>query len=229
MDLLCYYIDRFFKEINCPVEVITYEDGDSLLKNIDTFKERDVKIAFMDIYMPDVSGIDIAMKIRDAGNDMVIIFTTNSLDHGLDGYSVDALQYLVKPIDYPRMESVLNKCTRLFAQSMRSIEIMANRLTIRVLLKDILYIEVYKNTCLIHTGAETIKSYCPLEEIEKQLDGNTFLRTHRSYIVNMRHVDDVAENDFVLKCGDRVPIRRNSGSAVKQAYRNYLFSQARGM
>jgi len=160
---------------------------------------------------------------------MAIILTTTSTDHGLDGYSVQALQYLVKPVGYPEVENILNKCMSLFADAMRYIEVLANRLTARILLKDILYIEVYKNTCLIHTGAETIKSYCPLEEIEKQLDGNTFLRTHRSYIVNMRHVDDVAENDFVLKCGDRVPIRRNSGSALKQAYRNYLFSQARGM
>jgi len=123
----------------------------------------------------------------------------------------------------------LNKCVSLFTDYIRFIEVMANRLTVRILLKDIRFIEVLKNTCLIHTTSETVKSYCSLEVIEQQLGGSTFLRTHRSYIVNMRYIDDVAENDFVLKNGECVPIRRNDKLAVKQAHRDYLFSLARGL
>jgi DNA-binding LytR/AlgR family response regulator len=107
-------------------------------------------------------------------------------------------------------------------------------LKVKILLKDILYIEVYDHTCCIHTIAKTenIKtiqsSRLPLHEIEKQLDNN-FLKTHRSYIVNMRYVKNINENNFELSNGAVVPIRRNDKLTVKQVYMDYLFAQTRGM
>jgi len=228
-DALCAHIKRFFSEINCPVEIGVYENGGSFLDALSTLKTQDIKIAFLDIFMPEISGIDVAKKIRETDGDMVIIFTTTSIDHGLDGYSVGALQYLVKPVGYPAVENILNKCVKLFADSIRAIEVFSDRLTVRILLKDILYIEVFDHACLIHTLSETIKNYRSLDEIERQLDRDAFVRTHRSFIVNMRHIDDVAENDFILTNGALVPIRRSDKIAVKQAYRDYLFALARGM
>ena len=227
-DTLCSFISRFFYEINCPVEIAVYDDGDSFLNTMTTLKAGDIKIAFLDIYMPGVNGIDVAKRIREIDEDMVIVFTTTSLEHGLDAYSVDALQYFVKPVGYSEVEKILKKCVKLFAESLRSIEVLSDRLTVRIPLKDITYIEVFDHACHIHTPTETIKNYRSLDEIERQLDGSSFLRTHRSYIVNMRYVDDVAANEFILSNGTAVPIRRNDKITVKQAYRDYLFTLAKG-
>ena len=218
-------IRRFFAEINCPAEIAAFENGEDLLADTDTLLKA--KIAFLDIYMPGINGVETAGKIRELDEEMVIVFTTTSRDHGLDGYSVGALQYLVKPVDYGDLKKVLGKCVKLFADSMRAIEILSDRLTVRVLLKDILYIEVFDHACHIHTHSETVKSYRSLDEIERQLMGGTFLRTHRSFIVNMRHIDDVADNDFLLTNGASVPIRKSDKLAVKQVYRDYLFALAR--
>jgi DNA-binding LytR/AlgR family response regulator len=226
---LSSYIKKFFTEINCPVEIAVFENGRALLADSDVLQKGKTKIAFLDIYMPGISGIDVAKIIRKTDEDMVIVFTTTSLDHGLDGYSVGALQYLVKPVDYTAVEKVLRKCAQLFADSLRSMEVLSDRLTVRVLLKDILYIEIFNHACLIHTKSETVKSYRALDEIARQLDGEPFLRTHRSFIVNMRYIDDVADNDFILANGATVPIRRSDKLTVKQAYKDYLFAQARGM
>jgi DNA-binding LytR/AlgR family response regulator len=228
-DVLCSLIKKYFKEINCPVEIAVYENGGSFLDALPTLKADDVKIAFLDIFMPGITGIDVARKIRETDKEMVIVFTTTSVDHGLDGYSVGALQYLVKPVGYPELEDILNKCVKLFADSLRSIEVLSDRLTVRVLLKNILYVEILKHTCLIHTLSETIKNYHSLDEIERQLDEGTFLRTHRSFIVNMRYINDVTENDFILTNGAAVPIRKNDKMTIKQAYRDYLFVLAGGI
>ena len=232
LNLLYTCIERFFREISCPVKIITYENGDSLLKEIDVLKRMDVKIVFMDIYMPGSSGIDVAGKIRETDSEIVIILTTRSLDHGLDAYSVYAFQYFVKPVCYPKVKEVLGKCNALFAESILYIEVMSSRLLVKVIIRDILYIEIFDHTCLIHTAASTIKSYNSLDEIEKMLGavngGSSFLRTHRSFIVNMRHINDIAENDFLLVNGAAVPIRRNGRMAIKQAYMDYLFAQTRG-
>ena len=223
-DALCSFIDKFFKEMSCPVEITAYDNGQHFLNGL----SEDVKIAFLDIYMPGISGIDVARKIRERDKDMVIIFTTTSIDHGLDAYSVEALQYLVKPVGYSDVESALKKCMDRFGDSLRFIEVLANRLNVRVLLKDIRFIEVFKNTCLIHTTAETIKSYCSLEKIERQIDGQMFLRTHRSFIVNMRYIEDVTEDGFLLKDSVVVPISRSDKLEVKQAHRDWLFALSRG-
>jgi len=146
----------------------------------------------------------------------------------MDGFSVYALQYLLKPVSYPEVKDVLDKCTEKFAGSLRYIEVMSDRLTIRVCLKDIMYIESYDTALYIHTVTDTIKTFLPLSEIEKQLESGTFLRTHRSYIVNMSFIESVAENDFILKNSTHIPIRQNDKLTVKQAYMDYVFTWTRG-
>ena len=107
------------------------------------------------------------------------------------------------------------------------IEVLSDRITIKVNPADILYIEIYNNICHIHTTAKVIKSYCPLKEIERQLEDDTFLRTHRSFLVNMQHISEVVKDEFILKNGASVPIRRNDKKAVKQAYSDYFFSSVK--
>jgi DNA-binding LytR/AlgR family response regulator len=234
INALCSFINRYFKENNCSVETSVYSNGESLIKDFNTQKTAGAKIAFLDIYMPGINGIDVARKIREIDPEMIIIITTTSLDHALDGYSVQALQYLVKPVSYAEMEKILGVCLKIFAASLKYIEVLSDRLKVKILLKDILYIEVFDHTCYIHTiskneDVKTIESSrLPLHEIEKQLDNN-FLKTHRSYIVNMRYVKNINENDFELINGAVVPIRRNDKLTVKQLYMDYLFAQTRGM
>jgi len=227
-NILSSHIKRYFKENSCNVELAAYETGAAFLKEWGVIKANDVKIAFLDIYMPGISGIDLAKKIRETDPDMVIIFTTTSVKHGLDGYSVKALQYLVKPVVYSEVEDVLNACMAKFADLLHFIEVSSDRLTVKILLKDILFIEMFDHDCLIHTPAKTIKSRLTLDEIGRQLDGSTFLKTHRSYIVNMRYIKSINENDFQLSNGALVPIRRNDKLTVKQVYTDYLFTLKRG-
>jgi DNA-binding LytR/AlgR family response regulator len=234
INTLCSFINRYFKENNCSVETSVYSNGESLIKDFDTQKTDGAKIVFLDIYMPGINGIDVAKKIRDIDTDMVIVITTTSPDHALDGYSVQALQYLVKPVSYTEVEKILNICVKTFAASLKFIEVLSDRLKVKILLKDILYIEVFDHTCYIHTISQTESmktieiSRLPLHEIEKQLNNN-FLRTHRSFIVNMRYVKNITENNFEPINGAVVPIRRNDKLTVKQVYMDYLFEQTRSM
>ena len=226
-DALCSFVKSFFDDINCPANIVVYENGEVFLRDFET-QRLDNAIAFLDIYMPGINGVDIAKKIRKTNRDMVIVFTTTSTDHGLDGYAVRALQYLVKPVSYTMVEDVLDECIKLFAESLRHIEIMSDRLTLRVLLKDIFYIESFKNICQLHTPTGVLKCYRSLDELEQHIGDGTFLRTHRSFIVNMRYINDVMENDFLLTNGERVPIRRNNKLSVKQTYMDYSFALTRG-
>ena len=222
--ILHQYVSKFFEEINCPVKITTFTNGDDFLNDPNRAK---TKIAFLDIYLPGTSGLDVAKKIRETDKEMVIIFTTISLNYGLDSYAVYAMQYLVKPIGYPQVKEVLNRTSAIFSELLRSIEVMSNRLIIKILIRDIMKIELLDQACYIHTVSETIKCYRTLDEIERQLGGNPFLRTHRSFIVNMRYIEDVSENDFILIDGSTVPIRINGKQAIKQQHRDYLYTITR--
>jgi len=221
-NLLRLYINKYFGEINCPVNILSYSSGDAFLKDFAAKQIGDVKIAFIDILMPGTDGIDTAKRIREIDKDMTIVFTTVSKKHSLEGYSVYALQYFVKPINYTDIKELFEKCTDKFADSLRFIDVLSDRLTVRAYLKDICYIESFGDALHIHTVTETVKTFLPLSELENQIDSSTFLRTQRSYIVNMQHIDDMTADGFIMQNGKGIPIRRNDKSAIKQAYRDYL-------
>ncbi|MCL2820355.1 MAG: LytTR family DNA-binding domain-containing protein [Oscillospiraceae bacterium] len=216
-------VERYFDEINCEVNIFVYNNGDDFLKDLTANKPGDVKIAFFDIYMPGTNGIETAKKIRETNNDMVIIFTTGSTAHSLDGYSVYALQYLIKPVEYHEVKKVLEICNEKFTSSLRYIEVLSDRLMMKVLLKDITFIEVISEYTYIHTSAETIKTFMRLHEFEKQLEGGAFLRTQRSFIVNMNYIKRMSADSFILSNDKEIPIRRSDKKAIKQTYKDYMF------
>ena len=222
------FVDKYFKEINCPVEIAVYKTADGFLKDLSARKIEDVQVAFLDIYMPGTNGVDAAKKIRQSNKDMVIVFATSSTAHGLDGYEVDALQYLVKPVDYAKVKATLKKCAAIFADHLKFIEVLSDRLSVRIYLKEIIYVESFDKTLFIHTTKETFKTFMRLPELEKRLaqQGGTFLRTHRSYLLNMNHIKRIDQNDFIMQNNKAIPIRKADKLAIKQVYRDYLFSLA---
>jgi len=223
------FVKKYLAELNAGAEILVYENGEKLTCDLSFLKTDEPLIAFLDIYMPGQNGIDVARKIRDVNKNIKIIFTTNSLDHGLEGYSVKALQYLVKPVKYSEIKDTLDDCIGAFAEALRYIEVTLNKVVTKIALKDIYYIEVTAHDCLIHTKTGVTKSRCTLDEMEQQLGGSTLLRTHRSYIVNMYYIKSIAENDFLLTDGIKIPIRKNGKLQIKQAYMDFLFKEARGI
>lgn len=224
---LIHMIKKYCNDYNLEIELFTYENGSQLLSDFELGK---FKLIFLDIYMNDknhLTGIEIAKQIRIQDKESIIIFMTTSKDHALDAFEVDAMQYLVKPVGFDKIKHIFDKCQKLFSKNMRFIEISSEGLSLKILLKDIYYIEVYNKTSFIHTNLKVISTYTSLSNILELLGGSPFLRCHRSYIVNMYYIDSICTNDFLLKNGDKIPIRKNDTSAIKQIYSDYFFEQMR--
>lgn len=223
---LQHMINKYCNDYNLGLEFSTYTNGNDLLSN---FTSGKFKLIFLDIYLnnSNLTGIEIAKQIRIHDQECIIIFMTTSRDHALDAFKVDAMQYLVKPLDYNIIKRIFDKTQKLFSENMSFIEVPSNGLSMKILLKDIYYIEVYDKTSLIHTNLNTIKTYTPLSKLWELLDGSSFLRCHRSYIVNMFYIDDILETDFLLKNGNKIPIRKEDSSDIKQTYSDYFFEKMR--
>jgi len=222
---------RLFNSVNsyCKTNFIyaaitEYDSGESLLEE---FIKNSFDLIFLDIYMKGLSGIDTAKKIREIDNDCVLVFVTTSSEHALDGFAVNALHYLIKPVNSEKITEVFKRCQIMLNTAQQYIEVISDRLLVKILVKSIHYIEVYDKACFIHKDSEVIKTYLSLEEIAKQLDENSFLRCHRSYIINMRFIVNVADNDFVLQSGEHIPIRQAEKQSKKQKYMDFLFALAR--
>ncbi len=208
--------------IDCTISV--FESGEALLEKVQT---ESYDIVFLDIYMEGKNGVETARILRGADLDCMIIFTTTSPDYALDGFEVGAVHYLIKPLNYESVESALDRCSQLFAKSGQYIEVKTGRSMTRILLKDLIFAEVYSNTLLIHTTSEEVKTYGSLDELMKLLPGENFLRCHRSYAVNMNFVASQDGLDFVLMDDKRIPIPKKDAQRMRQTYSDYLFSRVR--
>lgn len=216
---------QYSQEQCCCVEVEEFSSGEELLA---AFAPHTYSLLFLDVYMGDLNGLETAEAIRKLDPECLLVFVTASRDHAVEGFGVEALHYLLKPIGMEQVQEVFRRGAAVLQSAMQCITFMADRMPMRIPLRAIAYIEVYDKTCFIYTGQQCMKTYMTLEELEQQLDKSIFLRCHRSYIVNMRYIVNVEDADFVLGSAVRIPIAKAKKAAIKKQYMEFLVSAVRG-
>ena len=221
LDILEHLLTRYFSERPIHFELVPYQYGMNFLYDMEEGAYFDM--AFLDIYMEDTMGNQIAHKLRAMGYQGEIVFLTASSDFAIEGYDVDASGYLLKPLDYGKLEMVMDRITRNIAPSTYQIR---HRTTVtKLAYHEILYIESNNSKCILHTeSGESYTVYKTLNTIEKELGDRRFLRCHQSFLVNMDHIKQIGKQ-FLLSNGDYVPIRQRGVKAVRQAYMDYIASK----
>ncbi len=174
-------------------------------------------VLFLDIYMPGIDGIRAAEAIRAKDKDILLVFTTASADHAIESYAVHAAGYLLKPFSARQLDETIDWCIENQMENSLSITVTSNREAVSIAHKDILYVEVFRNSCVIHAFSGPITTNRGLTEIEREL-GDAFLRCHRCYLVNMAHILRHEGACFLLPNDGRVLIARDIASKVKQHY-----------
>ena len=171
-------------------------------------KNTEVDLIFLDIEMPGVNGIEFAKNITSY---TLIIFTTAYSEYALDSYEVDAIDYLVKPIDPQRFEKAVNKAisyhSMLKGEKLDEIDsakddymfVRSERRYFRVNFKDVLFVEGLKDYVIIHTEKQKIITKITLKEMELLLPSTLFFRVNRSYIVNLEKIDSFNNNDIYIQ------------------------------
>ncbi|MDY5648343.1 MAG: LytTR family DNA-binding domain-containing protein [Lachnospiraceae bacterium] len=221
-DIMEHLLNRYSSERSVPFEFISYEYGRNFLYDMEEGAYFDA--VFLDIYMDDIMGNEIAHKLRAMGYQGEIVFFTASADFAVESYDVNAGGYLLKPLDYEKLKMVMNRITRNMTPS--TYQIRQRTTVTKVVYHEILYIESSNSKCILHTtsgGAYTV--YKTLNTIEKELGDRRFLRCHQSFLVNMDHIRQVGKQ-LLLSNGIYVPIRQRGVKPVRQAYVDYLASRS---
>ena len=187
-------------------------------------------LAFLDIYMQGLNGVETARALRAFDGECLLVFSTSSEDHALEGYRVRAVQYLVKPYAPAELEGLLAQLERLLPQPERYDELRAGRQTVRVRLDELLWAEHFQHQVRVHTaGGGEVSSRLTFREFTELLreDGRFFV-CGRGVLVNLDRAADFDGRDFRLENGTRVPVSRDLAGAARSAFGDRLFRRGEG-
>ena len=204
--------------INDDYDTDTFADAESLYE---AYLKTPYDLVFLDIEMPGIDGITLAKKLRACSSDVYIVFLTAHIEYALEGYEVNALRYLTKPVDINKLKEVLNyvKDRR---NSSRQIIIRENGEEILIDIKDILYMEsMDKNVKIITSGKEYVTRY-NISDFEEQLKDSGFFRIHRGYLISLSKVKKLVKNDVVMDNDISLPVSRNNIKTLKDALYAYV-------
>ena len=177
---------------------------------------------FLDIFLPGLSGVDAARRLRAMDRDLCLIFATVSREHGLVSYDIGMTDYLLKPLAQEDVDSAMDYFLQKYADALRSLRVRTAWEEFDVRFRDIRYIEVRDHRAILHTREQELAVWRSLDELEEEMSDERFLRCHRSYLVNLEHVKTLEKYAFLMDCGDLAPISRQKIQSVQKKYREWL-------
>lgn len=183
-------------------------------------------LIFLDIYMDGLSGEEVARRIRQRDRNCILVFATTSQDHGIVGHELQISDYLVKPFHQQDVNSVMDWVLQDQAPRLRTLLLYANWEEVEIRLRDITYIEIREHTALVHLKGRVIATRRGMESLESELIGTSFFRCHRSYLVNLQHVDRLQKRDFCMDDGTLVPISSQNLARARQLYQDLFLEKA---
>lgn len=180
-------------------------------------------IVIMDVMLPGMNGMDAAASLRKFDPEVVLIFVTNMSQYALKGYEVDALDYILKPINYNSFAMKIDKALRRIDKASEELKLSLRTVDgIRLVrVSDIYYIDILRHYITVYSCHTDISSYGVLNEIEKQLPAN-FIRCSACAIVNLKYVEGIYGDEIKLKNGKLVHIGRTRKKDLMTALAKHI-------
>ena len=205
-DLLRNYIQTYGNKTNQQFAITHFTDGIDL---VDEYRAQ-FDIILLDIQMKHLDGMVAAEKIRKVDADVVIIFITSTVRYAVQGYAVDALGYVLKPVPYLQFEQLFDKAiSRVMTKKQKLyIRVSVDERQLKLDCDNIYYIESQRNNVCIHCADEDYVTAGPLKKFEEMLGGHGFSKCHNAYIVNLSYVEGVRKEEVLLTNGIVLPISR---------------------
>ncbi len=211
-------IQALMDEMQIPCTVSRFTSGKELLEARDPFD-----LIFLDILMEGMDGMETARRCREGGYGNRLVFLSASRRYVFDAYDVEAFHYLVKPVEDEKLRRVLERVAEKERESFRDyIVVNRERQRRKVYLDDIRYFEIRGRQVDVHEVSGVFTYYEQMGTLERQLQGKGFFRCHKSYLLNLKHVEAYNGQAAVLDNGERVFIARRRYEAFCQEILAYM-------
>lgn len=199
-------------------DIAEFSDGTSFLLNY----HPDYDIVFMDIEMPGTNGMETARQLRKIDLAVVLIFVTNMAQYAISGYEVDALDFILKPINkYSFAIKVKRAVARTIKNNDEYISIRMDGDTYNVRIASIIYLAMQEHHVIYHTLEGDYSEYITLKEACNKVNRTYFVYCNRSNLVNMRHITSV-KKETVMVGGDELSISRPQRKAFLTALSDFM-------
>lgn len=210
LDVLRQMTADYLTQSGLDLTVETFLDGATLLKALTEEPERYI-LLLMDILLGAENGVELAKLLRKQNNRTRLVFISSSPEFALEGYKVNADDYLVKPLSAERFAETLDRISS--RNTIVSIETSSGIHMVQV--ADIRYIESDGHYVTVVTQTEKLRSRCSLSEMGQRLRQYGFFRCQKSFLVNITHVRELLNTDLVLSCGTLIPVGRQYHNEIE--------------
>ena len=213
------YLERYGKERSTEIQTVSYKDGMDFVAGYRAVWD----LILLDIEMPLLNGMDTARQIRKADPDVLIIFITALTQYAIEGYSVRALDYVLKPVQYYAFAAKMDQvCEILSARQQKSIFVSSREGQVKLLPEQLFYIEVQDHTLCYHTKQQLLHTTGTqsLGKLAQELENSGFARCHQAYLVNLRYVTRYDRSTVVLG-GETLPMSRTYYKNFVQSLLDY--------
>ena len=199
------YVDEV-EYLNCVASC------ENALKDTSALNENKIDLMFLDIQMPRVNGIEFLKTIK---NPPLTILTTAHPDYALEGYALDVIDYLVKPITFNRFLKASQRALEFFQLKSHAIQQQADYFFVKcdrkfekVFFRDVSHVEGLQNYAVIHVKGRKLITYITLTSLENQLPADRFLKVHKSFLISLPHISAIDGDEIILD-DVRIPISRS--------------------
>ncbi len=219
IEQLTGFIKRAESELNMQLEAFPFLSGESFISGYDFSFD----IVLLDIEIGAENGMDIARKLREMDKNVTLMFITNMSQYAVQGYLVDAVDFVVKPVDYDsflfRIKRAISRAT---IQSGKLIKLNSGSDIFTFPSSEIIYIEIQGHNMTIHSqnGVQSLRS--SLRTVEKQLSGAPFSRCNNSFLVNLNHIRSIVDNNITMSNRDVLTISRGKKASFMNAYSRFI-------
>lgn len=213
--------DILFK-IDGNYQVLSFKNGEDLLSAV--LNEQDFDLVFLDIYLKNENGIDVAKQLKDISSDINIVFTTVSRDYAVEAFSIQALHYIVKPFSEDDIFEVFRRLGR--RKELRSTLTIRIERSVNVLFQDeILKVESNGHrTIITMIDGRFFSVRKNFGEITDLLD-DSFINIKKGVTVSMYHIAQMSSNDCTMTDGKKYLLQRNRKQEIKDIYHNFAINK----
>jgi len=211
--------EKVLKDENIDYEIQQYQNMREMTDALSKHRfEADVLLC--DILTTDMNGIEAAERLRELGDTLDIIFISSTAEYALDGYRVQALRYIKKPVEIDVLREAL-----LISNSKHSeiggLTVTSKGQTYTINFQDVAYIESSRRDIDIHLADKVITTHMKISDIERLLPEKDFFRCHRSFIVNFNYMDAIERYQITMKNGDILCVSQQLYSDTKSRFSNH--------
>ena len=221
-DWLKRVIEDWAAEGSYDIQISWYSETKQFLF---VYEEICFDMLFLDIQMPGENGISLARKLRGKNDAIPIVFVTGMDEYISEGYEVEAVHYLVKPVKEEKVKECLERVVKKMAVQEPFVVLNTEEGMARGLVKDIVKIEVFARQCVYTTQERKYTVIQTLKQAQQELETDDFAECYRGVLVNLRHVEAIEHSRVLLANGEEAPVSRRLYGKLNEAFIEYFHKE----